>query len=75
MQIRKNHKLALAAFPALTLGLVASAHADLPAGVAAGFTQIQTDAASVNTLAVPVVMFVLGLTIVIKLIKRFANKV
>lgn len=52
-----------------------SAMAALPASVGTTVTGIQTDGQAVFDLVFPVVGVFLGLTIVIKLFKRFANKV
>jgi len=59
-----------------SLGLmVGAAHAELPASVATSVTAIQTDGTAIFDLVFPVVAAFLGLAIVIKLFKRFANKV
>lgn len=50
-------------------------HAAVPAGVDTAFTAVGADAATVAGYAVPIVLSVLGLTLVIKLIKRFGNKI
>jgi len=55
--------------------MVGAAHAELPASVATTITAIQTDGTSLFDLVFPVVAAFLGLSIVIKLFKRFANKV
>lgn len=52
-----------------------AAQAAVPAGVDTAFTAVGTDAATVAGYAVPIVLSVLGLTLVIKLIKRFGNKI
>ena len=52
-----------------------SAVAAVPAGVDTAFTAVGADAATVAGYAVPIVLSVLGLTLVIKLIKRFGNKI
>ncbi len=58
------------------LGLVAgSAMAALPASVATTVTDIQTNGQAIFDLIFPVVGLFLGLVIVIKLFKRFGNKV
>lgn len=49
--------------------------AAVPTGVSTAFTALQSDAEDIADLAVPVVIGVLALTVVIKLIKRFANKI
>lgn len=52
-----------------------SAFAALPASVGTTVTGIQTDGQAVFDLVFPVVGLFLGLAIIIKLFKRFANKV
>lgn len=51
------------------------AHAALPTGVDTALGAVQTDAASLMDIVAPVLIAILGMTIVLKLIKRFANKV
>lgn len=68
----KKQLQALAAF----VGLMSfSAMAAVPAGVDTAFDAIEADAVSLAAIAAPVLLAILGLTIVLKLIKRFANKV
>lgn len=52
-----------------------SAYAALPASVATTVTGIQTDAQGIFDLIFPVVGVLLGLMIVIKLFKRFGNRI
>lgn len=59
---------------AVTFGMVSPASAALDPSIATGLTGIQTDATSLNTLVVPVVFAILSMLIIIKLIKRFGNK-
>jgi hypothetical protein len=61
-----------AAGMALAAGQAAAA---LPASVATTVTAIQTDGQAIFDLIFPVVGLFLGLVIVIKLFKRFGNKV
>ena len=58
-------------------GMIAaeSAMAALPASVATTVTSIETDGQAIFDLVFPVVGAFLGLAIVIKLFKRFSNKV
>lgn len=63
------------AFFGLFAGLVASARADIPAIVGTTVAQIQSDANDLFDIMVVPVMIVLGLMIVMKLIKRFGNKI
>lgn len=58
----------------LTLASV-SAHAALPASVGTTLTGIQSDGQAVFDLVFPVVGVLLGLSIVIKLFKRFSSKI
>lgn len=60
---------------AMTMMSVHSAMAALPASVGTTVTAIQTDGQGIFDLVFPVVGTFLGLAIVIKLFKRFSNKV
>lgn len=61
---------------AVSVGLFAeSAMAALPASVASTVTGIQTDGQAVFDLVFPVVASFVGLVVIIKLFKRFSNKV
>lgn len=65
---------------ALVFGFLVSvgaglANAALPAGVATGFTTITTNLQDVFDLALPVVILGVVLTLIMKLIKKFAGKV
>ncbi len=66
---------AVALFGALAFVAAAPSFAALDPSVATGLTGIQTDATSLNALIVPVVIAILGMLIVVKLIKRFGNKI
>jgi glycopeptide antibiotics resistance protein len=68
----KNAYLALGVTSMLVAG---SAMAALPASVATTVTAIETDGQAIFDLIFPVVGVFLGLAIVIKLFKRFSNKV
>lgn len=52
-----------------------SAFAALPTGVDTALAGVQTDATSLMAIVAPVVIAILGMTLVIKLIKRFGNKI
>lgn len=52
-----------------------AAHAALPAGVEAGFTAMSGDATTLAGYAGTALMVILGLTVGLKLTKRFANKI
>jgi len=56
------------------LALCTQAHAALPAAVDTTLSVIQSDAESLFAKVFPVVGVILGLMIVLKLFKRFANK-
>lgn len=58
----------------LTL-LSINAQAALPASVGSTFSEIESNINAIFALAFPVVALGLGLTVVIKLFKRFGNKV
>lgn len=69
----KNH---IALFLGLILGTVSTlSFAALPLAVATGFTEISTNLQGVFDLALPVVILGVVLTLVLKLLKRFSNKV
>jgi len=70
-KIKTNAALVIAAM----LGVAASAHAAIDSSVGTALTAIQGDAADLSAMVVPVVVSIMGLGIVIKLIKRFGNKV
>ena len=59
----------------LMAGAAGFANAALDPAVAAGVESIKSDAAELNGLVVPVVIAVLAMVIVIKLVKRFGNKI
>lgn len=59
----------------VSLMVAGAAHAVLPAAVGTTVTQIETDANDIFALVFPVVGAILALTIIIKLFKRFSNKV
>lgn len=71
-------KATLAALTAVGVGLMVTAtgaNAAIPEGVGTAVTAIGTDAQSVFDMVVPVVLSVLGLAVIVKLIKRFVNKI
>ncbi|MDC7700378.1 major coat protein [Vogesella indigofera] len=63
------------AVPALLLGASASAFAALPASVATTVTAAQSDASDMFDLIFPVIGVIVGMTLVIKLFKRFTAKI
>lgn len=71
----KNAKKYGSALAAGGLAMVGSAQAALDASIGTGITAVVADATSLSDLVVPAVVTVLGLTLVIKLIKRFGNKI
>lgn len=68
-----NKIRAVVAATLLTAGSMA--HAALPASVGTSLTAVQTDATSIFDLVFPVVASIFGLVVVIKLFKRFGNKI
>jgi len=56
-------------------GLMTSAHAAIDASVSTAFAAVETDAIALSAIVVPIVVSVLGLMLVIKLIKKFGNKI
>ena len=59
----------------MALGFTAAqAQAAIDAAVGTAFTAIQTDAVALSAIVTPIIVSILGLVIVIKLIKRFGNK-
>lgn len=69
---RKN--ALLGSLVAISMVAAANASAALDASIATAFTAVQTDATALSAIVVPIVVSILGLVIVIKLIKRFGNK-
>jgi len=64
------------ALPAVAMLAVAgAAQADLPAGVETAITGIQTDGLALIALVTGVVVAFLAPAVIIKLVKRFGNKV
>lgn len=74
-RFKSRAALQMAAVNAVLLAAMADANAALPTGVSTAVTAIGDDATAVFDLVVPVVLSVLGLVVVIKLIKRFTNKI
>lgn len=74
-EISKKVAAKAAVLAMAAIGMVGAAHAELPAAVQATVTQIQSDAQGLFDIVFPVVGTIVGLVIVIKLFKRFANKV
>lgn len=59
----------------LMAGAAGFANAALDPAVAEGINGIKADASELNGLVVPVIIAILGMVIVIKLVKRFGNKI
>lgn len=70
--LKKNAVLASTA--ALLALAGANASAALDASISTAFNAVQSDAMALSAIVVPIVVSILGLIIVIKLIKRFGNK-
>lgn len=64
-----------AAVAALVAIASAQANAAIDASVATAFDAVKADAVSLSAIVVPIVVSVLGLMLVIKLIKKFGNKI
>ncbi len=60
---------AVSAAPAFALS------ADVTAALTTAFTNLQTDAGALQALVIPVIIGIMALTLVVKLIKRFGNKI
>lgn len=71
----KRSVAAVAGGAVVMVGLIDEAAAALPAAVATTVTAIEADGQAIFDLIFPVVGAFLGLVIVIKLFKRFGNKV
>lgn len=71
----KHLNMLRAWFAAVLLSVSGLAAAALPPEVATSLTAIQTDGQAIFALAFPVVAAIVGLVIVVKLFKRFVNKV
>lgn len=69
--MKKILTVLLAAMAAVSI----NAHAALPLVVGTTITGIQTDGQAIFDLVFPVVGLFLGLSIILKLFKRFSNKV
>ena len=74
MQFKKSHAAKAALFASLG-ALSASSFAALPAAVGTTVTEIQSNAQGIFDLIFPVMGFVLGLVIVVKLFKKFTSKI
>lgn len=71
----KRRLTAVAVAAVSLVGVIGQAAAALPASVSTTVSSIQTDGQAIFDLIFPVVGVFLGLVIVIKLFKRFGNKV
>lgn len=54
---------------------IASAHAELPAVIGTEFTKVQADGLALADLVWPVLMTIFGAVLLMKLGKRFGNKI
>lgn len=54
---------------------IASAHAELPAVIGTEFTKVQADGLALADLVWPVLMTIFGAMLLMKLGKRFGNKI
>ena len=73
--MKTRFNAAIGALSAALLTASVAAHAELPAVVGTSLTAIKADGQSIFDLVFPVVAAMLGLAIVLKLFKRFTNKV
>lgn len=71
----KQLQMLKAALLAVMLTVSGLAAAALPPEVATSLTTVQSDASAIFALAFPVIAAIVGLVIVVKLFKRFINKV
>lgn len=72
----KNLKNAVPVVVAIaSMAVATAAQADLPTGLAAGLTEIQTDALALIDLVWPVVLAITGGFVLFKMFKRGASKV
>lgn len=71
----KFSKLVAVSGAVAAMVVTAAANATIDASVGTALTAVQADATSLSALVVPIVVGVMGLSIVIKLIKRFGNKI
>lgn len=76
MKLKFNRsKIVACSLAAVSLLASVAAHAEIDASVGTALTAVQADASALSALVVPIVVAVMGLGIVIKLIKRFGNKI
>lgn len=75
MKYSRSMKNAMRVVVAGALSVSASAYAALPTAAASAVNGIQTDGQAIFDLVFPVVAAFVALTVVIKLFKRFSNKV
>lgn len=73
LNIAKKYGAKVVAAGSLLAGSLA--HAAIPAAISTAFTDLQADATSLEGYVWPVIIFVTFALIVIKLFKRFSNKV
>lgn len=73
--MKQNLKPALSTALVIASTLAIEAQAALPTSVATTFTEMSDNINDIFDLAFPIVALGLGLTVVIKLFKRFGNKV
>lgn len=71
----KTFSQKLNAIVLMALALPGVAFAALPAGVDTALDAIETDVTALAALVAPVMLFVLGIVLVFKLIKRLVNKI
>jgi predicted acyltransferase len=67
-------RIALASLLAFLSSFIGLAYAAVPAGVSTALSGIQTDGLAVADLVWPVVLALIGASILFKVVKRFMNK-
>lgn len=72
--LKTKMKAAAVVAASLAAAVAVPAHAAIDASVGTAFTALQADATELAGIVTPIVVAVMGLAIVIKLIKRFGNK-
>lgn len=71
----KHFKQKAIAVSGLVFGGITSAYAALPSSVTTTITAAQSDASDIFNAVFPVIGVVVGMTLVIKLFKKFTNKI
>lgn len=75
MNTAKKLLVKLAGGSAVLMAGIAAAHAQLPAVIGTEFSKVQADGLSLADLVWPVLMAIFGALLLMKLGKRFGNKI